>query len=72
MDDIVLQEFMYLLRICLVVKSVLLNGWQKVKLGPVRDFINFPSKQIIRILLNLKASFFVVSRSARHRSPNLF
>ena len=72
MDDIVLQEFMYLLRICLVVKSVLLNGWQKVRLGPVRVFINFPSKQIIRILLNLKASFFVVSRSARHRSPNLF
>jgi hypothetical protein len=60
------------MRRLLVVKSALLNGWQKVKLGPERVFIKFRSKQITRILLNPKALFITVPTSARHRSSNCF
>jgi hypothetical protein len=72
MENIVLQEFMYLFRLYLLVKSAVLNGWQKVKLGPVRILINFRFQQTTRILSNPKAIFSIVSRSARHRSSNFF
>jgi hypothetical protein len=72
MENIVLQEFTYLFRLYLVVKSALPNGWQKVKLGPVRVFINFRFQQITLILLNPKAVFSIVSTNARHRSSNFF
>ena len=70
MENIVLQEFTYLFRLYLVIKSALLNGWQKVKLGPVRVFINFQFQQITRILLNPNAVFSIVATNARHRSSN--
>lgn len=48
MENIVLQEFTYLFRLYLVVKSAILSGWQKVKLGHVEsssisDFNRLPA-----------------------------
>jgi hypothetical protein len=66
------KEFMYLFKLYLVTKSALLNGWQKVKLGPVRVFVNFRFQQITRILLHPSAVFSIVSTSARHQFSNFF
>jgi len=71
-ENIVLQEFIYLFTLYLVVKSALLNGWQKFKLGRVRLLIIFRFQQITRILLNTNAVFSIVSTNARHRSSNFF